>query len=92
MLITHPSIVAAPDSTLTGKPATFAARAVTGPMHATGRRPACSAGRASSNASTALGAATVVTQLDALNARYPGRFEAAALLRAQAASGTRFYP
>jgi len=40
----------------------------------------------------ALGAATVVTQLDALNARYPGRFEAAALLRAKAASGTRFYP
>jgi len=40
----------------------------------------------------ALGAATVVAQLDALNARYPGRFEAAALLRAKAASGTRFHP
>jgi 3-hydroxyacyl-CoA dehydrogenase/enoyl-CoA hydratase/3-hydroxybutyryl-CoA epimerase len=40
----------------------------------------------------ALGAATVVAQLDALNARYPGRFEAAALLRAKAASGARFHP
>ncbi len=40
----------------------------------------------------ALGAATVVQQLDALNVRYPGRFEAASLLRSMAASGTRFHP
>ncbi len=40
----------------------------------------------------ALGAVTVVAQLDALNARYPGRYEPAALLRAKAASGERFHP
>lgn len=39
-----------------------------------------------------LGAAVVVRQLDALNALHPGRFEAAALLRSMAASGTRFHP
>jgi 3-hydroxyacyl-CoA dehydrogenase/enoyl-CoA hydratase/3-hydroxybutyryl-CoA epimerase len=40
----------------------------------------------------ALGAATVVAQLEALNARYPGRYEPAAMLRANAASGARFHP
>ena len=40
----------------------------------------------------ALGAATAVAQLEALNARYPGRYEPAALLRAKAASGARFHP
>ena len=39
-----------------------------------------------------LGAGVVVRQLDALNALHPGRFEAAALLRSMAASGTRFHP
>lgn len=39
-----------------------------------------------------LGAAAVVQQLDALNVQYPGRFEAAALLRSMAASGERFHP
>jgi 3-hydroxyacyl-CoA dehydrogenase/enoyl-CoA hydratase/3-hydroxybutyryl-CoA epimerase len=39
-----------------------------------------------------LGAATVVAQLEALNARYPRRYEPAALLRAKAASGERFHP
>ena len=40
----------------------------------------------------ALGAATVVRQLEELDARFPGRYEPAALLRAQAASGARFHP
>ena len=40
----------------------------------------------------ALGAATVVQQLEALDARYPGRYEPAAMLRAMAASGERFHP
>ena len=40
----------------------------------------------------ALGASTVVAQLDALNVRYPGRYEPAALLRQKAASGDRFHP
>ena len=39
-----------------------------------------------------LGAATVLVQLEALNARYPGRYEPAALLRAKAAAGERFHP
>ena len=38
-----------------------------------------------------LGASTVVEQLDALNVRYPGRFEAASRLRSMAASGARFH-
>ena len=40
----------------------------------------------------ALGASTVVAQLDALNVRYPGRYEPAALLRDKAISGNRFHP
>jgi 3-hydroxyacyl-CoA dehydrogenase / enoyl-CoA hydratase / 3-hydroxybutyryl-CoA epimerase len=40
----------------------------------------------------ALGAATVVAQLEALNAKYPGRYEPAALLRTKAAAGERFHP
>jgi 3-hydroxyacyl-CoA dehydrogenase/enoyl-CoA hydratase/3-hydroxybutyryl-CoA epimerase len=40
----------------------------------------------------ALGTATVVAQLEALNARYPGRYEPAALLRTKAAAGERFHP
>ncbi len=39
-----------------------------------------------------LGAASVVPQLDALNTQFPGRFEAAPLLRAMASSGARFHP
>jgi 3-hydroxyacyl-CoA dehydrogenase/enoyl-CoA hydratase/3-hydroxybutyryl-CoA epimerase len=39
-----------------------------------------------------LGAATVLAQLEALNARSPGRYEPAALLRAKATAGERFYP
>jgi 3-hydroxyacyl-CoA dehydrogenase/enoyl-CoA hydratase/3-hydroxybutyryl-CoA epimerase len=39
-----------------------------------------------------LGAATVVQQLEALNARFPGRFEPAALLRDMATAGRRFHP
>lgn len=38
-----------------------------------------------------LGADRVVRELDALNARFPGRFEAAPLLRTMAQSGTRFH-
>jgi 3-hydroxyacyl-CoA dehydrogenase/enoyl-CoA hydratase/3-hydroxybutyryl-CoA epimerase len=40
----------------------------------------------------ALGAAEVVRRLDALDARYPGRFAPAARLRDMAARGERFYP
>ena len=40
----------------------------------------------------ALGASTVVAQLDALNVRYPGRYEPAALLRQKAVFGDRFHP
>jgi 3-hydroxyacyl-CoA dehydrogenase/enoyl-CoA hydratase/3-hydroxybutyryl-CoA epimerase len=39
-----------------------------------------------------LGLPTVVEQLDALDARYPGRFEPATLLREMAAVGRRFHP
>jgi 3-hydroxyacyl-CoA dehydrogenase/enoyl-CoA hydratase/3-hydroxybutyryl-CoA epimerase len=39
-----------------------------------------------------LGAATVLAQLEALNARYPGRYEPAALLLTKAAAGERFHP
>lgn len=39
----------------------------------------------------ALGAATVVQQLEELEARFPGRYEPATLLRANAASGERFH-
>jgi 3-hydroxyacyl-CoA dehydrogenase/enoyl-CoA hydratase/3-hydroxybutyryl-CoA epimerase len=39
-----------------------------------------------------LGAATVVERLDALNGRFPGRFEPAALLREMATTGRRFHP
>jgi len=39
-----------------------------------------------------LGLPTVVEQLDAFNARFPGRFEPAALLREMAATGRRFHP
>jgi len=39
-----------------------------------------------------IGLPAVVEQLDALNARYPGRFEPAALLREMAATGRRFHP
>ncbi|AMW05752.1 fatty acid oxidation complex subunit alpha FadJ [Gemmatimonas phototrophica] len=39
-----------------------------------------------------LGASTVVQQLDALNTRFPGRFEPAAMLREMAATGRRFHP
>ena len=38
-----------------------------------------------------LGLTTVVQQLDALNARFPGRFEPAAMLRELAANGRRFH-
>jgi 3-hydroxyacyl-CoA dehydrogenase / enoyl-CoA hydratase / 3-hydroxybutyryl-CoA epimerase len=38
-----------------------------------------------------LGASAVVQQLDALNVRFPGRFEPAALLREMAATGRRFH-
>lgn len=40
----------------------------------------------------ALGLPNVVAQLDTLNARFPGRFEPAALLREMAATGRRFHP
>jgi 3-hydroxyacyl-CoA dehydrogenase/enoyl-CoA hydratase/3-hydroxybutyryl-CoA epimerase len=39
-----------------------------------------------------LGLTTVVQQLDALNARFPGRFAPAELLREMAATGRRFHP
>ena len=39
-----------------------------------------------------LGAASVVQQLDDLDARFPGRFTAAEHLRAMAVHGTRFHP
>jgi 3-hydroxyacyl-CoA dehydrogenase/enoyl-CoA hydratase/3-hydroxybutyryl-CoA epimerase len=39
-----------------------------------------------------LGASGAVQQLDALNIRFPGRFEPAAMLREMAASGRRFHP
>ena len=39
-----------------------------------------------------LGAASVVQQLDALEARFPGRFAPAPLLRAKAMANTRFHP
>lgn len=39
-----------------------------------------------------LGALVVVQQLDALEAQFPGRYQAAPLLRSMAASGTRFHP
>jgi 3-hydroxyacyl-CoA dehydrogenase/enoyl-CoA hydratase/3-hydroxybutyryl-CoA epimerase len=39
-----------------------------------------------------LGLPAVVAQLDTFNARFPGRFEPAALLREMAASGRRFHP
>jgi 3-hydroxyacyl-CoA dehydrogenase/enoyl-CoA hydratase/3-hydroxybutyryl-CoA epimerase len=39
-----------------------------------------------------IGLPAVVEQLDALNARYPGRFDPAALLREMAATGRRFHP
>ena len=39
-----------------------------------------------------LGVATVVSQLDALEARFPGRFVPADLLRHMAATGARFHP
>ncbi|WP_373068744.1 fatty acid oxidation complex subunit alpha FadJ [Gemmatimonas sp.] len=39
----------------------------------------------------ALGAATVVQQLEELEKRFPGRYEPAVLLRAKAASGERFH-
>ncbi|MFY7922916.1 MAG: fatty acid oxidation complex subunit alpha FadJ [Gemmatimonas sp.] len=39
-----------------------------------------------------LGLPTVIEQLDALNARYPGRYEPAALLREMAATSRRFHP
>jgi 3-hydroxyacyl-CoA dehydrogenase/enoyl-CoA hydratase/3-hydroxybutyryl-CoA epimerase len=38
-----------------------------------------------------LGAAAVLRQLDELNAQFPGRFEAAPLLRSMATSGARFH-
>ncbi len=40
----------------------------------------------------ALGAATVVRQLEELDVRFPGRYEPAALLREKAVSGGRFHP
>jgi len=40
----------------------------------------------------ALGAAELVRQLEALNARHPGRFVPCALLGTMAREGTRFYP
>ncbi len=39
-----------------------------------------------------IGAAELVTRLEALNARFPGRYEPAARLREMAASGATFYP
>ena len=39
-----------------------------------------------------LGAAEVVRRLEALNAKHPGRFEPATMLRTMASSGTTFYP
>lgn len=39
-----------------------------------------------------LGAAAAVQQLETLDARHPGRFEPAALLREMATAGRRFYP
>ncbi len=39
-----------------------------------------------------IGAAALVTRLEALNAKYPGRFEPAKLLREMAAAGRTFYP
>ncbi|MHB1071066.1 MAG: 3-hydroxyacyl-CoA dehydrogenase NAD-binding domain-containing protein, partial [Gemmatimonadaceae bacterium] len=39
-----------------------------------------------------IGAAELVKRLDALNARFPGRFEPAKMLRDMAARGTTFYP
>jgi len=39
-----------------------------------------------------IGAAALVTRLEALNARFPGRFEPAKLLREMAGSGATFYP
>lgn len=39
-----------------------------------------------------MGAASAVRQLEELNARYPGRFEAAALLRTMSATHARFHP
>ena len=38
-----------------------------------------------------LGAATVVAQLEALDARFPGRYTPAEGLRTRAATGTRFH-
>jgi 3-hydroxyacyl-CoA dehydrogenase / enoyl-CoA hydratase / 3-hydroxybutyryl-CoA epimerase len=40
----------------------------------------------------ARGAATIVAELDALDAVHPGRFTPAARLREMAAAGARFYP
>ncbi len=40
----------------------------------------------------ALGVPEAVRKLDELNVRFPGRYEAAALLRAMAKSGARFHP
>ena len=40
----------------------------------------------------AVGAASIVQQLDALDQRFPGRFTAARLLRSMADSGARFHP
>jgi 3-hydroxyacyl-CoA dehydrogenase / enoyl-CoA hydratase / 3-hydroxybutyryl-CoA epimerase len=40
----------------------------------------------------AVGIAEVVKQLEALNAKFPGRFAAAGVLKQMAASGTTFYP
>ena len=40
----------------------------------------------------AIGAAEVVKQLDALEAKHPGRFVPARILREMAAAGKRFYP
>jgi 3-hydroxyacyl-CoA dehydrogenase/enoyl-CoA hydratase/3-hydroxybutyryl-CoA epimerase len=40
----------------------------------------------------AVGVAEVVKQLDALDAKHPGRFVPARILREMAAAGTRFYP
>ena len=39
-----------------------------------------------------IGAAELVKRLDALNARFPGRFEPAKLLREMARDGATFYP
>jgi 3-hydroxyacyl-CoA dehydrogenase/enoyl-CoA hydratase/3-hydroxybutyryl-CoA epimerase len=40
----------------------------------------------------AVGAAEIVKQLEALNAKHPGRFAPCALLAKMARDGTRFYP